>query len=187
MKKRNAAGATLLEIVIAMMVIGLVAAGIMKSFVTSRRLSHRSGSELSTMGLVEEVSEQLRAAAQAPLPNGLTLARGVYVDDFMLAGARPPGAVVLPAPNPLNLPADFRARFQTNQGRTPAATWVDHADGRVYVVEDGVDANGNGTIDPGELDDLDGDGLTAIDFDGRFPVDLRRVRVKVRFTTPNVQ
>lgn len=165
-KSRATAGATLVETIVAMVVIGLVAAGILSAFVFSRRLTHRSGGELSTMGFVEEISEQLRAA---PV-NGLTLNPGVYVDTNMLSTARPPGAGTLAA---LDLPAAFQLRYQTNQGRTPAATWADHADGRVLVVEGATD--------------LDGDGLVGIDLSNPADgvIDLRRVRVKVRFTTPS--
>lgn len=192
-----------MEIIIAMVILGLVATGIMNAFAFSRRLTHRSRSELASMGMVEEISEQLRTAVgvvqgtppnELPdtLPNGLTLRPGVYVDRNMLVTARPLGAVTLPNPNPedlpdpLRLPDDFQ-RFLTNQGRTPAANWRDHADGRVLVVEDApVDNNpANGRIDKEELDvvDLDGDGLAGIDFNNDGVTDMRRVRVKVRFST----
>ena len=186
------AGATLAEIIIAMLVIGTVATGILTAFVFSRRLTLRSGSELAAMGFVEEISEQLRGATQADLANGLTLGRGVYVDANMPVSGRP-NALVAGVPTAplaaLNLPPDFQARFQTNQGRTPDHTWANHADGRVYVVEDAPrdDNPANGQIDPAELQavDLDGDGLAGIDFNNDSITDLRRVRVKVRFTTPN--
>lgn len=192
----------------AMLVIGMVAAGILAAFVAGRRITLRSSSELQAMGFVEEIHEQLRSA---PLPNGITLQAGIYVDGNMLATARPEApngtqAQVLPAlnfPNDPNRPDEFADRFLTNEDRSTAQgtlgrTWANHADGRVYVVEDAqraaVDLNGDGdTEDPGEPAlsladvDLDGDGLAGIDFNGDRRTDLRRVRVRVRFTTPEAR
>ncbi len=155
----------------AMLIIAMVAGGVLTAFVFSRGLSMRAGLGMAATNLVEEVTSQLREPSFRNLP------AGVYVDDFMLPKARPPGAVTLSAPNPLNLPDDppnyFRKRYQTNAGRTPAATWADHADGRLVVVED--------------LVDIDEDGLAGFHFngspDGR--VDLKRIRVKVKYTWPH--
>lgn len=180
-------GATLLEIMIAMVIIGLIAGGVMSAFVFSRRVTIRSGTELSGYTLIRGSAEVLRGAGQVANPPAgeLTLAMGIYVDQNMVS---PPAAGgVNPARLPtLDLPADFRTRFQTNTGRTPAPTFAGHGDGRVVVVESPVDTNGNGRLDPPELAaaDLDGDGGTGIDFNGDGRVDLRRVRVKVRWTTP---
>ncbi len=164
------AGATLLEIMIAMVIIGLIAGGVMTAFVFGRRVTIRSSTELSGYTLIRGSAELLRGAGQQvnPPAGELTLATGIYVDQNM---ASPPAAGgVNPTPlQTLNLPADF-ARFLTNEGRTPAPTFANHGDGRVVVVE--------------EAADLDGDGGQGIDFNGDGRIDLRRVRVKVRWTTP---
>ena len=163
-------GATLLEIMIAMVIIGLIAGGVMSAFVFGRRVTIRSSTELSGYTLIRGSAELLRGAGQQAVPPAgeLTLATGIYVDQNM---ASPPAAGgVVPTPlQILNLPDDFRTRFLTNEGRTPAPTFANHGDGRVVVVEEAVD--------------LDGDGGAGIDFNGG-GVDLRRVRVKVRWTTP---
>ena len=164
-------GATLLEILIAMVIIGMVAGGIMTAFVFSRRVSWRSGTELSAASFVQDVTDGLRQAVSNPIPGGLTLAPGIYVDEGM---QNPPaGSTPLAA---LNFPAEF-LRFQTNPGTAP--TLAGHGDGRLMVVEQ-ADENGNGITD----EDLDGDGRIGQDFDGDGVTDLRRVRVRVRWTTP---
>lgn len=165
------AGATLLEIMIAMVIIGLVAGGVMGAFVFARRVTIRSGTELSGYTLIRGSAELLRGAGQQAVPPAgeLTLATGIYVDQNMQSP--PVGGGVNPTPlQTLNLPDDFRTRFQTNTGRTPAPTFAGHGDGRVVVVE--------------EAADLDGDGGQGIDFNGDGRIDLRRVRVKVKWTTP---
>ena len=167
------AGATLLEILVAMIVIGFVATGIITAYIFSRRVTWRSGTELSGASLVNETAETLRAAVGGPLANGLTLAPGVYVDSHMLHP--PAGAVTLPVggdgPNPLDFPGDF-LRFQTDPGvagSTVAA--ANHGDGRLVVVEDASA-------------DLDGDGQRGLSFDGGATTALRRVRVRVKWTSP---
>ncbi len=174
-RSRAAVGATLLEILVAMLIIGLVATGIITAFIFSRRMTWRSGTELSGSWLVTETAEALRA----PLANGLSLTPGIYVDQRM-ANAGPfagvPPAFNAPAgANPiagLNLPTDFRTRFQTNVGAAGTVAAASHGDGRLVVVEDGVD--------------LDGDGQAGVDVsnppDGI--IDLRRVRVRVKWTSP---
>ena len=162
-------GATLLEIIISMLIIGMVASGILTAFVFSRRMTHRSGSELTAANLVSETQAQLRATLQTPISD-LTLAAGIYVDQNMVDP--PPGATPLAA---LNFPAEFQ-RFQTagrpNTGA--AASVTNHGDGRMCVVEAAAD--------------LDGDGFAGVDVD---PVpngiDLQRVRIQAQWTTPNVQ
>ena len=165
-RTKGVIGATLLEILVAMLVIGLVATGIITAFIFSRRVTWRSGTELSSSGLVTEVAEGLRGAISGPTPNGLTLQPGIYVDQNMqnAPATSTPLAV-------LNFPADF-LRFQTNAGTAGSTVALNnHGDGRVVVVE--------GT------QDLDGDGLYGIDFDGDGQVDLRRVRVRVKWTSPS--
>ena len=162
------AGATLLEILVAMLVIGLVATGIITAFIFSRRMTWRSGTELSSSGLVTETAEALRGAVGGALANGLSLAPGVYADQNMQN--RPAGATPIAG---LNLPADFQARFQTDPGTggsTVAA--ANHGDGRLVVVEEGAD--------------LDGDGQTGLDVSAPADgvVDLRRVRVRLKWTSP---
>lgn len=192
MRKLNtAAGATLLEILVAMMIIGLVATGIVTAFIFSRRITWRSGTELSGSGLVTEVAEALRGAVSGPIttgPNaGLNLNPGIYVDRKManagpFTGNNPPfippaGATPLAA---LDLPADFQ-KFQTSVGTAGATVAAaNHGDGRVVTVER-ADENGNGIAD----EDLDGDQQIGLDLDGNGTTDLRRVRVRVKWTTPS--
>ncbi len=181
-------GASLLEIIIAMLVIGVVAAGILSAFVFSRQVTWRSGTELSGAGLAKQSVDELRQAIGGPAANGLSLAAGIYVDQAMQNA--PAGSTLPdpdgngPLPNPLNFPAEF-TRFQTDAGTAP--TLAGHGDGRLIVVENApVDANNNNAIDPGELAlvDLDGDGQVGIDFDDDGQTDLRRVRVRVKWTSP---
>ena len=165
MRNPKPAGATLLEILMAMVVIGLVAAGILTAFVFGRRVTWRSGTELSGASLVNETADGLRAAISGGSGAGLTLVPGVYVDQNM---TNPPvGGSALA---PLNFPADFQ-RFQTDAGTSPSTiNPATHGDGRLVVVED--------------LVDLDGDGLTGIDFNGDGQADIRRVRIRVKWTSP---
>lgn len=178
--RRTQAGATLVEILIAMLIIGLVATGIMTTFVFSRRVSWRSSTELSGTGMVSEIGEGLREAVGGPAPNGLTLEPGIYVDENM--GMRPATAQDLAV---LNLPPDYD-RFLTSNGTGPFVNdqdgdgEPDHGDGRLVVVEE-ADENGNGPED----EDLDGDGQIGIDFNNDGVTDLRRVRIRVKWTSPN--
>lgn len=177
-ERQRSAGATLLEILVAMLIIGLVATGIITAFIFSRRVSWRSGTELSGSSLVTEVAENLRSAVAAPLANGLSLNPGIYVDEGMNddGGNVPAGAVEVPG---LNLPNDFQ-RFLTSPGSAGATVAAgNHADGRLVVVER-ADENGNGIAD----EDLDGDGQVGLDLDGNGTTDLRRVRIRVKWTTP---
>ena len=164
-------GVTLLEIIIAMLIIGMVAAGIMSAFVFSRRVSWRSGTELSGAGLAKQSVQDLRNAIAGDTAQGLSLAAGLYVDQNM---QNPPaGSTRIPA---LNFPAEF-IRFQTDPGTAP--TVAGHGDGRLVVVEN-ADENGNSIAD----EDLDGDGQIGFDFNGDGTTDLRRVRVRVRWSSP---
>jgi len=170
-RTRTIAGTTLLEILVAMLVIGLVATGIVTSFIFSRRVTWRSGTELSSSSLVTEVAEGLRGAIGGDLPNGLSLAPGVYVDEHMGTGGGnvPAGAIAIAG---LNLPADFQ-RFLTNTGSAGATVAAaNHADGRMVIVENA-----------GE--DRDGDGQGGISFDGGVTTALRRVRIRIKWTSPN--
>ncbi|MBI3333285.1 MAG: prepilin-type N-terminal cleavage/methylation domain-containing protein [Candidatus Omnitrophica bacterium] len=162
----RSAGLTLLEILLAMLILALVTGGIFTAFVFGRRTGYRSESELIAAASIQGVAEELRLAVSGDSPTGLTLSPGLYVDEYMVAP--PAGANTLAA---LDMPPDWRAKYQTNAGRTPAPTMADHGDGRMAVVE--------------ELSDLDGDGLAGIDFNGDGEADLRRVRVRLRWTTPS--
>ena len=166
---KSASGATLLEILMAMVVIGLVAGGMLTAFVFSRRITWRSGTELSGAGLVNETVDGLRASISGGGGGGLSLVPGIYVDQNMVSP--PTGAATQAA---LNFPADF-LRFQTDPGDPAAvptniANPATHGDGRLVVVED--------------LVDRDGDTLAGLDFDGDGQADLRRVRVRVKWTSP---
>ena len=171
--KRNA-GSTLLEVLVAMMIMATVATGIITAFIFSRKVSWRSSTELSGAGLVTETADSLRGAVAGPMANGLTLEPGIYVDNGM--PNRPAGAVTLPVggggPNPLNFPADF-LRFQDPASGVGGATVAraNHGDGRLVVVENAGQ-------------DLDGDGFSGVSFDGGTTTALRRVRVRVKFTSP---
>ncbi len=167
---RKMAGATLLEILIAMLIIGLVATGIITAFIFGRRVTWRSSTELSSSGLVTETAEALRGAINGPLANGLSLQVGIYVDQHMddAGGFIPAGATQLAALNLWNNPTDPFKRFQVDKGT--AATLSDHGDGRLVVVEGAAD--------------LDGDGAAGLDLNGDTLIDLRRVRVRVKWTSP---
>ena len=178
-RAKSIAGATLLEILVAMLVIGLVATGIITAFVFSRRVTWRSSTELSGSGFTVEVTESLRRAINAPqatLPNnGLSLKPGVYVDQNM---QNPPaGATAIQG---LNFPPDFQAKFQKDTGTAGATVAAaNHGDGRMVIVEK-ADENGNGIAD----EDLDGDGQIGLDFNGDQKTDLERVRVRIKWTSP---
>ena len=161
---KSASGATLLEILMAMVVIGLVAGGMLTAFVFSRRITWRSGTELSGAGLINETADGLRAAISGGGGGGLSLVPGVYVDQNMVNP--PTGATTQAA---LNFPNDF-LRFQTDPGTGTTIIPATHGDGRLVVVED--------------LVDRDGDTLSGLDFDGDGQADLRRVRVRVKWTSP---
>ncbi len=166
---KSAAGATLLEILVAMIIIGLVATGLITAFIFSRRMTWRSGTELSVANLAQQTAEILRTAGQvAPPPAGqLSLAPGVYSDQNM-QNSPAPAANQLAA---LNFPADF-TRFQTNNGVAGATVALaNHGDGRLVVVENAGQ-------------DLDGDGQSGVSFDGGATTALRRVRVRVKWTSP---
>lgn len=167
-------GVTLLEILIAMLLLGMVTAGIMGAFVFSRQLAWRSHAELAASAMAQGLSDRLRLAVGAAAPDGLVLDPGIYVDDFM--ATPPPGAIQLDPPgplgNPLNPPDDFRTRFLTGP-----------TDG-IYMYVENSDENDNGIGD----EDLDSDGLIGLDFDDPpdFSTDLRRVRIRVEWTSPSV-
>ena len=171
---RRMAGATLLEILVAMLVIGMVATGIVTAFIFSRKVTWRSGTELSGAGLVTETAEALRGAVGAPMANGLSLAPGIYSNATMQNSPAPNDAAHRIAG--LNLPADFQ-RFLTNNGTGPnigdtnADGQPDHGDGRLVVVED-------------TAADLDGDGQRGLDLNGDGVTDLRRVHIRVKWTSP---
>ena len=174
-KGRSVAGTTLLEILVAMLVIGLVATGILTAFIFSRRVTWRSSTELSSSGLMTETIEAMRTAVNEDLANGLSLKPNIYSDTAMLNSPAPADTTHRIAG--LDLPPDFQ-RFLTNDGTGPNLGDTnndgnpDHGDGRLVVVEEGVD--------------LDGDGQAGLDVsnppDGI--IDLRRVRVRVKWTSP---
>ena len=175
---RYAAGSTLLEVLIAMLIIGMVASGILTAFVFSRRIGWRSSTELSGGSLVTEVAESLRDSILGTLPNGISLEPGIYVGEDMNddGGNVPAGAIETPG---LSLPADFQ-RFRTAPGSAGATVAANnHADGRLVVVEQ-ADENLNGIAD----EDLDGDGQIGLDVDGDGRTDLERVRIRVKWTSP---
>ncbi len=171
-----ARGVTLLEILLATLIMGLVTGGIFSAFVFSRQVTWRTDAHLGMRGAAGSLADATRAAVAKASPIGWTLTPGIYVDDWMLAHHHPAGAKPLvpidasgnPMPNPLNLPPALQARYQTNPGTND--TWADHGDGMVMVVETNVD--------------LDGDGKVGFDFNNDGNVDLRRVRFYGKWTTP---
>ncbi|MBI3616292.1 MAG: type II secretion system protein [Candidatus Omnitrophica bacterium] len=169
---------TLLEILLAMVILGLVASGIFSVFVFGRRVSFRSESELVGINWLQAVADQLRLSVGGTGPAGLPkLAPGVYVDQKLgnsgpFASQRPPfkpPTATATARVELDLPAEFQARYQTAPGT--ANDFSNHGDGVVMVVEDHVT-------------DLDGDGKKGLDFNGDGQTDLYRVRLYIKKTTP---
>lgn len=169
--RRAQRGATLLEIIVAMVIIGMVAGGILTAFVFSRKVTWRSGTELTGAGLVQQTADRLRGVVNAGAgggAGGLTLAPGIYADPNMQNV--PPGTNAT-RPARLALPADF-TRFLTDAGANPSNINAgNHGDGQLVVVEG--------------LADLDGDNLAGLDFNNDGQPDLRRVRVRVKWTTPS--
>jgi len=179
-----------------MLLLGIITGGIFTAFVFSRRVSFRSEADLQSIALAQGMVDELRLAVGGAGPNGLSLAPGINVDDAM---QNPPaGADTDPdnnpaTPNPLNLPPAFQTKYQTTAGYLDTDPTVQnsppnlrtHGDGRVLVVEEGFDAVRDGVFTPNLAQDLDGDGLTGVDFDDDGTTDLRRVRLSIRWTTPN--
>ena len=154
---RRDSGVTLLEVLMAMMILGMVTGGIFTAFVFARQVSYRSTSQLVALGMMRGTAEQLRSGA-------VGLSPGVYADDFM---QNPPtGSTRLSS---LNFTPEFRARYQTDPGTAP--TFAGHGDGRLMIVEGNTD--------------LDGDGKKGVNVTGGTNVDLYRVRVKVKWTPPS--
>jgi len=138
------------------------------AFVSARRFGYQSEARLTATNSIQESMEEARLAVGVPSPGGMSLNPGVYVDQKLGTAPfkPPPGAIPLAT---LDMPAEWQARYQTNPGTDN--TWDKHGDGRVMVVED-------------HLTDRDGDGLTGSDFDGDGQVDLYRVKVRLRWSTP---
>ena len=184
MRDRRTTGATLLEILMAMIVIGLVAGGILTAFIFGRRVTWRSGSELSGSGLVQETADNLRASVGGGGPAGLSLNPGVYVDNNM---QNPPTGFTRVLA--LNFPAapDF-GRFQTDGGTAgPTIIPATHGDGRLVVVDGVGTAQGTNDLDGDgiwPMMDANADGFGDLDFDHDGVPDLRRVRVRVKWTSP---
>jgi len=163
---------TLLEILVAMVVLGLVASGIFAAFVFGRRVSFRSESELMGANWLQAVAEQLRLSVGGNSPGGLPqLSPGVYVDEKMKTTGwhSPSGSTALSALNP---PTDFQDRYQTDPGTEDDFT--KHGDGVVLVVED-------------HTEDKDSDGKQGLDLDGDGQTDLYRVRLVLKKTTPSTR
>lgn len=174
-------GVTLLEIIIAMLLMGFVAAGAMGAFVFGRRMSIRSATELDAAQLQSQIMENLRMAVGGDSPGGLRLEAGIYIDDFYDLDDVPAGAIYLPdndpinpPVNPLNFPPAFR-RFQLDSDDDSDNI----PDGTLLTVEN-FDENDNGIGD----EDFDGDGLIGLDFDGDGVTDLRRIRLRINWTSP---
>lgn len=161
-------GVTLLEIIIAMLLLGLVAAGVMGAFVFGRRVSVRSATELDAAAIQSQIVENLRQAVGGDSPGGLRLDPGIYVDTVMFGRGEAPGATPLAA---LNFPAAF-TRFQIEGNGSDAIP-----DGTVLWVEDWDDG-------VGPTEDLDLDGFAGFDFNGDGVTDLRRVHLRINWTSP---
>lgn len=180
MRQAREAGVTFLEIIIAMLILGLVTAGVFTAFVFGYRVNLRAEGELMARNYSSQTMEQLRLSVSGVNPNGgLVLQPGVWVDDKLFGFPNKPPNAVLPTdargnllnPNPLNLPADFAAKYQTNRGT--ASDWTNHGDGRILIIED---ASVN----------LDDDPQKGLNFTGTAGnTDIYRVKVKVKWSTPN--
>ncbi len=167
--KSGRMGVTLLEIMLAMLIFALVTSGIFTAFAFSRKVSWRSETEIMVQGHIQRVTEKLRLAVAAALGDGTTLAPGYYVDNIMTS---PPNSSSVPAVAPvkatwLNFPTELQ-RFQTAAGEG------------VYLYVERADENANGIAD----EDFDGDGLIGRDFNGDNVTDLRRVRMRIKWTVP---
>ncbi len=153
-------GVSLLEIILAMLILGLVTGAIFTAFSFSRTVSWRSEVQIMAQNYSQKLQENLRLAVGLDLPSGLTLKPGYYVDSRM---ANPPlasdGRTAPTRLAVLNLPPDLQ-RFQVNGG-----------DGVYLYIED-LSA------------DYDGDGLRGVDFDGDGKADLLRVKLKIQWTSP---
>lgn len=143
----------------AMLVISLVAGGVLTAFAFSRQLMWRTDCELAATNLSQDIADRFR---EQPMRGW---GEGIYVSQGML---NPPqrGPWSPQERAQLNMPGF--GRFLTSPGT--ARDFANHGDGRVLIVED--------------LTDIDGDGVTGIDFNGDGRVDLRRIRVKTRWTSP---
>jgi len=160
---RKERGMTLLEILATTVIFGIVASGLFAIFTFARTTEWRNRLWMQGPELTKEIEERLRLPENQ---RGLSLNPGIYVDENM---QHPPqsGNILPTRVAALNLPNNF-LRFQTSPGQ--ANTFFGHGDGRLYVVEDPVD--------------LDGDGYAGFDFNGDGTPDLVRVRVKVKWTGP---
>ncbi len=90
----SARGFTLLEIIIAMTILGIIASGVFSAFVFGRRVTTSSQSRLLALELVQQTTEQLRAAIPTGIAlDGLRLPAGTYTS----ANPPPTGQTYLPA------------------------------------------------------------------------------------------
>lgn len=167
-------GVTLLEILMAMLILGMVTGGIFTAFVFSRQVSYRSTSQLIALGMARGTAEQLRAGTIS-LTEGIDLDPDLHVrlgspatigglsaaDRTGLGiGAGAPASTPVRSNTNLALPPDFKQRYI-----------VDRYDGRIAFIE------GN--------NDLNGDSKAGIDVDGNAATkELLRVQVKVKWTPP---
>jgi type II secretory pathway pseudopilin PulG len=171
---RKTAGVTLLEVLMAMLILGMVTGGIFTAFVFARQVSYRSTSQLVALGMMRGTAEQLRAGT-------ISLTEGIDLDPDLHTllgspatignlsatdrtglgiGAGAPASIPVRSNTNLALPADFKSRYI-----------VDRYDGRIAFIE------GN--------NDLNGDGKAGVDTDGNAATkELLRVQVKVRWTPP---
>ncbi len=162
--KMSRKGISLMEILLAMLVLGLASTAIFTAFSFGRKVSWRSEMEIMVQTYSQELLENLRLAVLGDLPSGLTIQPGYYVDENMAprpAGATALAVLDLPDGTPAGNPVGNLRRFQTGVG-----------DGVSLFVE-GLGA------------DSDGDGSRGIDFDADGQADLLRVHLRVQWTLPD--
>ncbi len=201
--KMSRKGISLMEVLLAMLVLGLASTAIFTAFSFGRKVSWRSEMEIMVQTYSQQLLENLRLAVlgDPALSRGLTILPGVYVDQKLgnagpfatqnpafipPAGATPLAVLNLPIGTLAADPVGNLRRFQTNPG-TPATP------GNPAIPGDGVTlfVEGLGA-------DLDGDGQKGIDFDSWNGVtkkwedsdadgqaDLLRVRLRVQWTLPD--
>lgn len=124
--RRHERGTTLLEILIAMTILGILAAGIFGAFVFSRRVSASSSGRLIATEFAQQTAEHLRGSGGTA-----ALTAGNHTQ-------------ALPAGNPLQPFAGTRT-YRVRNGKfnptTGAVTWSPNAQGQVQNDADGRPIN----------------------------------------------
>ena len=96
-------GMTLLEILIAMLILALVTGSIFVAFTFSRQVDWRSETELTMANLSHRIGDELRLVVGGPRTDGLGLIPGIYVDPDYDEDQNPANGLQNP-PNPAGAP-----------------------------------------------------------------------------------